>query len=169
MRRRWLITFLLAPLLMVVVALAVYSCRTVPLGQCSEVYRQYRDIPGIQASFIKDKQINDTLFLDMTLLEAEDSAAFATLLRAMGESDEFINDMAVLREQYVTRKNANEIRFSGSCLRGHPEQPADSDYAKNEVLSIFPVWRCIAVFHTRSKQELKTVLDKSFFGEININ
>ena len=169
MRRRWLITLLLTPLLLAAVALVVYRCHTVPLSQCSEVYRRYCDVPGIQASFVKDKQINDTLRLDMTLLEAQDSASFANLLQAMGKSDELINDLAVLRELYIARKDAKEIRFSGSFLRGHPEQRADLDPDKNELLSIFPVRMCIVVFHTHSEQELKTVMDKSFYDEIHIN
>ena len=159
----------LTPLLLAVVCLAVYRCHTVPLSQCSEVYRRYHDLPGIQASFIKDKQINDTLRVDMTLFEAEDSTSFASLLRAMGESDEFINDMAMLRRQYITREDANGIRFSGSCLRGHPEEKAYSDRAKSEVISIFPVRLCIVVFHTQSEPELETVLHKSYFDEIHID
>ena len=165
----WPVFLLLCLLTVALSASITYWRHTVPLSQCSEVYRQYRDMPGIQASFVKDKQINDTLFLDMTLFEAEDSAAFANLLRTIGKSDEFIYDMTVLREQYITRKNANEIRFSGSCLRGHPEQQADSDLSKNEILSIFPVRRCIVVFNTQSELDLQTVMDKSYFDEININ
>ena len=62
-------------------AAIVYWRHTVPLSQCSEVYRRYRDLPGVQASFIHDKQINDTLSLDMTLFVAYDSLAFVNLLK----------------------------------------------------------------------------------------
>ena len=169
MRRRWLITLLLAPLLLAVVALAVYRCHTVPLSQCSEVYRQYRDMPGIQASFVKDKQINDTLFLDMTLFEAEDSAAFANLLRAFGHGEEYIRDMATLREMFAGKADALKASFTGYCLRGRPSVEGAADPAENEVISYFPVALCVAIYHTHSGDEIHAVLRKGYWGEINIH
>ena len=168
MRRRWTITLLLTPLLLAVVALAVYRCHTVPLGQCSEVYRRYCDTPGIQASFIKDKQINDTLHLDMTLFKADDSAAFAALLRAMGNREEFIRDMATLREMFKDVEDVNKTGFIGDCLRGHPGVQGTDDPTENEVVSYYPVMMWVAVFHTHTEEEFMAVLRKGYFGKIDI-
>ena len=56
-KRMWLLTLALS--FLAVLAAVAWRCwpRTVPLSQCSEVYQRYHDIPGIQASFIKNKQI----------------------------------------------------------------------------------------------------------------
>ena len=151
-------------------ALAVIRApRTVPLAECSEVYRQYRHQPGVRAAFIRQMPINDTLRLDMTLLEAEDSAAFADLLRAMGKSEEYIRDMATLRTMYEKMDNGYNVRHSRRCLRGHPADPPDSDPKNNEVVSFFSVRMCVAVFHTHTQQEIQTVLYKSFHNDIDID
>jgi len=47
--------------------------------QCSPLYQRYCHTPGIEASYVKGFRINDTLFVDATLLHATDSASWATL------------------------------------------------------------------------------------------
>ena len=143
--------------------------RTVPLAECSEVYRQYRHQPGVRAAFIRQMPINDTLRLDMTLLEAEDSAAFADLLRAMGKSEEKIDEMMLMRRIYGKRENSHEIRFTGDCVRGAPGVPGGPDPNNNEIVSYFPVRMCVAVIHTHTEQEIELVFHKSLFNEINID
>ena len=161
MRHRWTITLLLMPLLLAVVALAVYRCHTVPLSQCSEVYQRYHDIPGIRASFIKDKQINDTLRLDMTLFEADDSLAFAALLKAWGRSDEFIHDI----QASIVDENT---RFIKRIPKGHPELPADTDNNNNEMVAIFPAKRAVAIFHTTNATQIDATMDAHFDKTVNI-
>lgn len=46
----------------------------------SELYLRYEHADGIKASFIKDYRINDTLTLDVTLLQATDSAGWQQLI-----------------------------------------------------------------------------------------
>ncbi len=110
MRRRrwlyWIVVMLIGLLLSAITSAVIYWRHTVPLAETSEVYRQYRHQPGVRAAFIRQMPINDTLRLDMTLLEAEDSAAFADLLRAMGKSEEFV--------QYIMSiELEEEDRFTG--------------------------------------------------------
>jgi hypothetical protein len=165
----WLLFPLLCLLTVGVSAAITYWRHTVPLAETSEVYRQYRHQPGVRAAFIRQMPINDTLRLDMTLLEAEDSAAFAALLIKMGKSEEYIRDMATLRTMYEKMDNGYDIRFSGRCLRGSPSAPPDEDQTKNEVVSFFPVRKCVAVFHTSNETEIKTVLHLSYTDKIKIN
>ena len=165
----WLSVLLIALVLACAGVWWVFQTRQLPLAECSEVYRQYRHLPGVRAAFIRQMPINDTLRLDMTLLEAEDSAAFADLLRAMGKSEEYIRDMATLRTMYEKTDNGYNVRHSGRCLKGHPADPPDSDPKNNEVVSFFAVRMCIAVFHTHTQQEIQTVLYKSFHNDIDID
>ena len=167
-KRMWLLTLALS--LLAVLAAVAWRCwpRTVPLSQCSEVYRRYHDTPGIQASFIKNKQINDTLRLDMTLFEADDSAsfaadslAFANMLKSMGKSDEYITDILSLGG------NTDKC-YSGTFRRRELGSLGDSDDANNEVRSVFPVRMTVAIFHTRTAEELKAVLQKSYYSKIKI-
>lgn len=160
-KRMWLLTLALS--FLAVLAAVAWRCwpRTVPLSQCSEVYQRYHDTPGIQASFIKNKQINDTLRLDMTILEAEDSLAFANMLKSMGKSDEYITDILSLGG------NTDKC-YSGTFRRGELGSLGDSDDANNEVRSVFPVRMTVAIFHTRTAEELKAVLQKSYYSKIKI-
>lgn len=160
-KRMWLLTLALS--LLAVLAAVAWRCwpRTVPLSKCSEVYQRYHDTPGIQASFIKNKQINDTLRLDMTILEAEDSLAFANMLKSMGKSDEYITDILSLGG------NTDKC-YSGTFRRRELGSLGDSDDANNEVRSVFPVRMTVAIFHTRTAEELKAVLQKSYYSKIKI-
>ena len=68
-------------LAMVLLALAVRLWpRTVPYTQCSDLYKRYAAVDDIDATFIKGYQVNDTLFVDVTLLQAKDSAGWERLL-----------------------------------------------------------------------------------------
>lgn len=68
-------------LLILVGAMAVKLWpRTVPFSQCSEFYQKYAGSPGIDASFVKNFRINDTLNVDVTVLKATDSVGWATML-----------------------------------------------------------------------------------------
>jgi hypothetical protein len=168
-RLHWILAVVLLSLLASAATAAVtYWRHTVPLSQTSEVYRRYRDFPGVDAAFIRQMPINDTLRVDMTLLQARDSLAFANLLRDMGKSEEYIGDMTTLRALYE-KKGKDDIRFSGECPKGHPGLLPDPDPANNEVASFFPVRLVVAVFHTHNEAESKIVFHKSIFCEIDIN
>ena len=71
----------IAIMLAIIGAAAVYKLwpRTVPWDECSEVYRRYADTPGVNAAYVKDYRVNDTLILSATILEAKDSTAWNTL------------------------------------------------------------------------------------------
>jgi hypothetical protein len=164
----WLFFSLLCLLTVAGAALLTYWRHTVPLSQTSEVYRRYRDFPGVDAAFIRQMPINDTLRVDMTLLQARDSLAFANLLRDIGKSEEFIRDMATLKALYE-KMGKDDIRFSGDCPKDQPGSKSDPDPANNEAVSFFPVRLIVAVFHTHSEMELNTVFYKSVYCEINID
>ena len=161
-RRYWILPMAVGLVAALLTVIVIRAPRTVPLAETSEVYRQYRHLPGVRAAFIRQMPINDTLRLDMTLFEAEDSAVFADLLIKMGKSEEFVTDIM----EGVTDPN---VRYTGDCLRGEPGCPGDDDDSKNEVISFFPVRKAVAIFHTQTVDELHAVLDKSYFNSLQIN
>ena len=155
MKRRllhWVVLALLLSVLSAGAAVAVvYWRHTVPLSRCSEVYRRYHDLPGIQASFIKQVSVNDTLRLDMTIFQARDSASFANLLHHMGKSDEYIIG---IKKAVVD----NNTRFVGRCPKGHPELPRDPEDKNNDVMAIFPARNEVAFLHSNSYDEARDAL-----------
>ena len=88
---RWGVFLLLCLLAATLPAAIVYRCHTVSLSQCDELYRKYVDNPGIRASFIKDFPVNDTLAVDVLLLEATSDSAWCALLLDFGASEELID------------------------------------------------------------------------------
>ena len=129
----WLSVLAVALLLAVAGVWWVFQTRQLPLSECSEVYRQYRHLPGVRAAFIRQMPINDTLRLDMTLLEAEDSAAFAALLIKMGKSEESVQYM-------MSKKHDEDDRYTGMM-------------DEKTVFAIFPSGKAVAFFETESKKQ----------------
>ena len=64
----------------VTVALLRVVPRTVPYEQCSEVYRKYAGVEGVRASFVKDFWLNDSVAVDVTLLEADSDEGWERLI-----------------------------------------------------------------------------------------
>ena len=58
--------------------------RPVPLEECSEVYRQYSQVEGVRATYLKDYPVNDTLTVGVTLLEATTDSAWVVLQEDFG-------------------------------------------------------------------------------------
>jgi hypothetical protein len=151
---------LVAALLTVIV---IRAPRTVPLAETSEVYRQYHHLPGVRAAFIHQMPINDTLRLDMTLLEAEDSAAFAALLKKLAYTDENIHDI-------MTTEGDENSRYTRSYRKNHPEMPKDKeDKSNNDVMGLFYKRYAIAFFHTRCEEDVNILLYANMFKTVNIN
>lgn len=80
MKKSWIITVILCLLLLGGGCVAAFLPRTVPFYKCSDEYKKYSRVDGVEASFIKDFRINDTLTVDVTMLKAVDSIGWETLL-----------------------------------------------------------------------------------------
>lgn len=79
MKKSWPITILFCLLIIGGGAAVILWPRTVPFEQCSEIYQKYANMEDVSASFIKDYKVNDTVYVDVTLLEATDSVGWVTL------------------------------------------------------------------------------------------
>lgn len=73
--RSWIVTLIVC-LLIVGSAVVVVSW---PRSALSDTYRYYSEVQGVRAYYFKDFQINDTLFIDVVMLEAEDSSGWDML------------------------------------------------------------------------------------------
>ena len=95
MKKSWIITFILCLLLLGGGCVAAFLPRTVPFYKCSDEYKKYSRVDGVEASFIKDFRINDTLTVDVTMLKAVDSIVLHRLI----EQETFGNPSLRLRYQ----------------------------------------------------------------------
>ncbi len=131
------------------VALAVRLWpRTVPFDQCSDLYKQYANVEGIDATFIKDYKVNDTLTLDVTLLEATTDSGWQALCA----------DFAIIDIVEAIEQANPHIVFSRQVSRYDYSKVVLGDAPDAEILAISCDSRTFAVFHTRNEAEMHAVL-----------
>ena len=147
-------------LAIVLVALAVRLWpRTVPFDECSDLYQRYAAVDGVDATFIKDYKVNDTVFVDVTLLEATDSVGWATLTKdfegpnATPIAQQFIDN----GEDLISVKLIPKSTTTDTLLNSYP----------NNVLAISHLKRTLTVFHTKNEDEAHTVIHYNFDKSTN--
>ena len=80
--------------------------------ECGALYQRYKDAEGIDASFIKDFPVNDTLTTDALLLEAATDSAWCELLEDFGMSKELIKRYKTDKESLVGNELTSITTFS---------------------------------------------------------
>jgi hypothetical protein len=142
-------------LAIVLVALAVRLWpRTVPFDQCSDLYKQYANVEGIDATFIKDYKVNDTVFVDVTLLEAIDSVGWATL-----KKDFEVPNPPPVAQQFID--NGKDLIGVKLIPKSTTTDTILTPYP-NDVLAFSHLKRSLIVFHTKNKAEEHAVLFYNF-------
>ena len=171
MRRRNIILVVVLFLLTVVggVLAVRYLSGVVPYWRCSEVYRRYAHVEGVEAAFVKGFPINDTLGVDVTLLRATDSAGWAYLTEAFNIPVEVL--------QYA--ETNPEFRSSENLVcRGSPETRVavqGKDRTPNltlddvELLAIDYQEKEFCIFHTQNAMEVVAVRSYNCEKMINNN
>lgn len=129
--------------------------RTVPFDQCSVAYQTYAGHPGIRAAFIKDYRINDTVFVDVTLLEAIDSTGWDIL-----KKDFEVASLPPELQQLVD--NGEDLVFTKSI----PKSEIDKSVFPNDLLAISHMIHTVTVFHINSEIEKYAVLNHNYKEEI---
>ena len=138
-----------------IVAAAVLGCllalrwwpRTLPPEECSELYRAYMDTPGVDATFIRGFQVNDTVSVDVTLLQATDSAGWETL----------ITDFKIVRE-FLTGNDKNIM--VRRAKKGHTDRQMDSIPENNDLILVADGMHAISIFHITDKSQFVQIIMK---------
>ena len=157
MKRMWPIKVLVF-VVIVGGALAIrYGSSVVPYWQCSEVYKRYHKVEGVQATYIKNYPVNDTLTIGVTLLEATDSAGWEYLKQAFAISTEMVRAAEKIPSFDVwirqTLKDHPEIRYDEN-------DDSSSDTKEVEIVAISNSKQEICVLHTQNEQERDAVFYK---------
>ena len=113
-----------------------------PTKEVSELYSRYENVDGVEASFVKDFRVNDTLFVDVTVLEATTDSAWQQLL------DDF-NIYIMTPEEIALYGDAQYTNISATMrpcydYKGTP----DTNKSLNDVVSVYHPRHQICVFHT---------------------
>jgi hypothetical protein len=159
MKRRVLLFCLAALLCVAAVAVYKYRAAIFPGGEVSELYLRYADEEGVDATFIRGFQVNDTVSVDVTLLQATDSAGWARLQADFGVpplAEEYLRRMT--DENSITVRLVDVNVILGREAEGEDLKPAAISRTK----------RTVGVFHTRSPQQTDMIID-SYFENITIH
>lgn len=134
----------------------------VQLEECSEVYRRYEGLEGIDAAYIKNYRVNDTLTLPVTLLEATTDSGWARLVSKFNVPMEMVE---------LAKSNPDIDIWVGQALKDRPEVLCDvselneEEAQELEIMTISMQMHTICIFHTCNKQEM----DAIFYEKIPAN
>lgn len=147
MKRRWTIALLILLTAALATVAFKYWPRTVTDSQCSSYYRHYRHSDGIQATYIKGKRLNDTLRVDLTLLQATTPQGWQQLCR----------DFQLPAPDSATRTLLQEGNpdIVLSILSPTPVNYPDTVHIAAASRSL----QCVSIFHTTSIQQFNTIVD----------
>lgn len=135
------------------VALAVRLWpRTVPFDQCSDLYKQYANVDGIDATFIKNFKVNDTVFIDVTLLEAKNDSAWLTLQTNLS--------IPIIPEEYRELfENTDAIDY-WLAPKGKYIPPMDSVLLNNDAVAVSRKMHLVSVFHLTNETQADVIFLK---------
>ena len=123
--------------------------RLCPTCYASTLYRTYADVPGIDATFLKNFPLNDTLTIDVTILQATDSAGWERL-----KADFSIKDYPPEALPYIDTAVAS---FKYAPKRDYTLEQ-DSVILNNDCIAISRSRRNVSVFDLQRKEQLDAIL-----------
>ncbi len=137
---RYFLCFIVATVLSVGAVVAWrWLPRPLPPEECSELYRAYMDTPGVGATFIRGFQVNDTVSVDVTLLQATDSAGWETIIPKVRIPEEMLDEIEL-------RKQKKQALLYPST-KGHLDFHPDTNFLNNDLLAIDWAEQTVAIFH----------------------
>lgn len=150
MKRFWTMALLLCLLAAGAVVAWRHWPRTVPLEQCSEVYRRYADDGHVAATFLRNFRVNDSVEVDVTLLEARDDEGWERLQKDFNATPPPPEVIEILGE------NSDEV-WVWLAPKSNYALPIDSVMLNNDVLSISFEKRQMCIFAIENEQQIKAV------------
>lgn len=134
--------------------------RTLATGQCDELYNRYAGSSDIHASFIKSKRINDTVDVDMTMLEALTDTGWAILQRDF--------NLPVIPEEYVPLFYGDSNRVVQKLIpKNDPSQLPDSVLLNNNLVAILFHRHTICVFEIKNMTQYNVIITENLNNNIS--
>lgn len=131
-----------------------------PLRSVSEVYAKYADMEGVNAAFVKDYRINDTLAVDVTFLQAADSGSWVML-----KSDFSIPELSPNFMQSIY--DGEDLITTKQFPKSESHRSDSENMVPNDILAISHLRQVIIVFHINSNSEKRAILYHNYRNIIN--
>lgn len=146
MLRRYFIPLLIAVVPSCVVLLVMLSQRSLTAGEASDFYRRYEHNEHVSVTFLKDFPIDDTLSVDVTLLQVQDSITWANLVIELchnGNPEDYLPGDIFFKP--IPKKDSEKI----------PDGELKNDCI---IISSSPELT-IGIIHLRNLQQQKRIID----------
>lgn len=147
------VKYLVAALVAVVTVTAILAMRriphTLPPAATSEVYWTYAGSDHLECTYFEGYQVNDTLVVPVTLLEAKDSAGWETLKE---DFDIYLSDDVPAIERH------NNFLLMISRPKGRYSEQPSSDFNEDEPIMINARDGNIIIFHTQNEEQYNAII-----------
>lgn len=159
-KRFWIIVALIA-LVEALTLFCIFQWKYIfPSKEVSEIYTRYENVDEIAASFIKDYKVNDSVFVDVTMLEAKDSAGWAML-----KQDFSVPELNAELQTFID--NGENPIFSRRIAKNGQPLKAHADTTNYDVLAISYYSHTLTLFHITNNDENQAVCYHNFDESIN--
>ena len=155
MRKSSFISVLVALLVVAAVVVWHFVPRQLPYSECSDIYKHYAAEKGIEATYIKDYKVNDTVFVDVTLLEATDSVGWNKLCK-----DFYIPELDSFSQSRID--GGKDLIFTKLINKKDIPQLIEKNYSGNIIRSVSFIKKTICIFYIKNEDEEHAVLYYNF-------
>ena len=129
--------------------------RVFPSGEVSDLYLRYENVEGVEASFVKNYKVNDTIAVDVTLLEATDSAGWARMKEDFGIIE--LEDLSP--EEREMLRPLDSKRFIMRLSPGKDYKIQDTNRSKNDIVTYIKSEKKVCIFHTANSADQHNISD----------
>ena len=158
-KRFWLIIAILALVEALVCYIAIQWKYIFTSNEVSEIYARYEKVEGIDVSFVKDYKVNDTVFVDATLLEAKDSAVWVML-----KNDFEVPNPGPIAQQFID--NGEDLIGVKLIPKSIAVDTTSKEYPNN-LLAISYLNHTLTIFHIKNDVEKHAVKYHNFDKSTN--
>ena len=155
MKRAWLITILICLLLLCGGGAVLLLPQVVPFDQCSDVYKRYADMDGVDATFIKDYNVNDSIRVNVTLLQATDSVSWNIIAKDLN-----VPPPPEIPDEYkglFLQSNS----FGYFIVKNKPNEDKQMHNKRKDICTFSREKMTICIFHTCDETQIDAILDNS--------
>ena len=155
MKRAWLITIIICLVILGGGAVVLLLPQVVPFDQCSDVYKRYAKMDGVDATFIKDYKVNDSIRVNVTLLQATDSVSWNIIAKDLN-----VPPPPEIPDEYkglFLQSNS----FGYFIVKNKPNEDKQMHDKRKDICTFSREMATICIFHTCDETQIDAILDKS--------
>lgn len=155
MKRSWLITILVCLLILGGGGTVLLLPQVVPFDQCSDVYKRYAKMDGVDATFIKDYKVNDSIRVNVTLLQATDSVSWNIIAKDLN-----VPPPPEIPDEYkglFLQSNS----FGYFIVKNKPNEDKQMHNKRKDICTFSREKMTICIFHTCDETQIDAILDNS--------